>query len=65
MNDLSGLFDEFFIDLSDIGGGSKEELDKIQLIQYFEGLLKGDKDSQHSLNQMVTESTNAQYIQGL
>ena len=65
VNDLSGLFDEFFIDLTDIGAGSKEELDKVQLIQYFENLLKGDKHSQHSLDKMVTESTNAQYIQGL
>ncbi len=65
VNDLSSLFDEFFIDLTDIGAGSKEVLDKAQLIQYFEGLLKGDKDSQHSLKQMVSESTNAQYIQGL
>jgi len=68
VNDLSDLFDEFFIDLTDIGAGSKQALDKVQLIQYFESLLKGDKDSHDSLkmlNNMVTESTNAQYIQGL
>ncbi len=65
VNDLSGLFDEFFIDLTDIGAGSKEALDKVQLIQYFENLLKGEKDSQTQLDKMVVESTHAQYIQGL
>jgi len=68
VNDLSDLFDEFFIDLTDIGAGSKEELDKVQLIQHFENLLKNDEQSQYSqklLDKMVTESTNAQYVQGL
>lgn len=65
VNDLSYLFDEFFIDLTDIGAGSKEEPDKTQLIKHFEGLLKGERESQNQLNHLVTESTHAQYIQGL
>ena len=65
VSDLSDLFDEFFIDLTDIGSGSKAELDKIQLIKYFEGLLKGENESQDQLYKMVTESTHAQYVQGL
>ncbi len=68
VNDLSGLFDEFFIDLTDIGSGSKEKLDKVQLIKHFEALLEGkegDNNSQSLLNEMVVESTHAQYSQGL
>jgi len=65
VNDLSDLFDEFFIDLTDIGAGSKEIPDKKQLIQYFEALLKGDENSQTQLHHLVAESTNQQYIQGL
>ncbi|ACA87488.1 peptidase U32 family protein [Shewanella woodyi] len=65
IKDFSDLFDEFFIDLTDIGAGSKAKLDKIQLIEHFENLLKGDEDAVSLLNTMVTLSTNAQYQQGL
>ncbi|MEH6451721.1 MAG: U32 family peptidase, partial [Psychromonas sp.] len=65
VEDLSHLFDEFFIDLTNIGSGSKQEIDKIQLIQHFENVLKGIDSSKVELNQLVTISTNAQYQQGL
>jgi len=65
IDDLSDLFDEFFIDLTNIGAGSKAEQNKVQLVQYFEGLLDGDKDSAVHLNKMISVSTNAQYSQGL
>ena len=65
VSDLSDFFDEFFIDLTDIGSGSKAELDKVQLIKYFEGLLNGEHESQDQLFKMVNESTHAQYVQGL
>ncbi len=65
ITDFSDLFDEFFIDLTDIGSGSKAKLDKTQLIEHFENLLKGDEDAVSQLNTMVTLSTNAQYQQGL
>jgi putative protease len=65
VNDLADLFDEFFIDLTNIGSGSKAELDKEQLITHFENVLNGDDSAQHQLNNMVTLSTNAQYSQGL
>jgi len=64
-DDLSGLFDEFFIDLTNIGAGSKAEQDKVQLVHYFEGLLNGDKNAASELNGMISVSTNAQYSQGL
>jgi len=65
VKDFSNLFDEFFIDLTDIGSGSKEKLDKVILIQEFEKLLAKDEESKVTLNNMVTISTSAQYQQGL
>jgi putative protease len=65
IRDLSGLFDEFFIDLTDIGSGSKEKLDKTVLVQEFESFLANSDLPKTTLDQMVTISTNAQYQQGL
>jgi putative protease len=65
IKDLGDLFDEFFIDLTNIGAGSKPELDKAQLIQHFEGLLSGDEQTPAQLKHMVVQSTHAQYRQGL
>ncbi|GAA0411119.1 peptidase U32 family protein [Cocleimonas flava] len=70
VNDLGDLFDEFFIDLTNIGAGSKQEHDKTELIMHFENLLNADNDydkeqAQLELSHMVTLSTNAQYSQGL
>jgi len=63
--DLPHLFDEFFIDLTDIGAGSKVETDKTQLICHFQNLLEGVHDAHSQLHNMVTISTHAQYEQGL
>ena len=65
INDYSSLFDEFFIDLTDIGSGSKAKLDKVELIEHFENLLLGSEDAKVQLDTMVTVSTHAQYKQGL
>jgi putative protease len=65
VNDFSHLFDEFFIDLTDIGSGSKEKQDKVQLIHHFENILNGEQASGVQLHEMVSISTNAQYKQGL
>lgn len=65
VTDFSHLFDEFFIDLTDIGSGSKEKLDKAQLIHHFEQVLNGVQASGVQLHELVKVSTNAQYKQGL
>ena len=65
VRDFSGLFDEFFIDLTDIGSGSKEKLDKARLIQEFEAFLADENQSKETLHDMVEVKTNAQYVQGL
>ena len=70
VRDLGDLFDEFFIDLTNIGAGSKQEHDKVDLINQFEKLLSAnDNDAMQQvadqLGRTVTLSTNAQYSQGL
>ncbi|KDN29977.1 peptidase U32 [Vibrio fortis] len=65
VGDLSNLFDEFFIDLTDIGSGSKEKADKVELIKQFEALITGDQAATDNLNHLVQIRTNNQYVQGL
>lgn len=65
VSEFSGLFDEFFIDLTNIGAGSKKELDKVELLNHFTLLINGDETSKIALDQMVTIKTQAQYTQGL
>ncbi len=65
VRDLSDLFDGFLIDLTDIGSGSKEKLDKPVLIHEFEKFLSNLDQSKVTLDHMVAISTNAQYQQGL
>lgn len=65
VKDFSDLFDEFFIDLTDIGAGSKAQQDKVALIEHFENLLAGSEGARVQLEQRVTVSTDAQYRQGL
>ena len=73
IDDLADLFDDFMIDLTNIGAGDKQRPDKVQLIQQFEQLLSSNssKDNEvsllvnDSLKTMVPESTNIQYHNGL
>ncbi|MCK6264960.1 U32 family peptidase [Vibrio sp. ZSDE26] len=65
VSDFSGLFDEFFIDLTNIGAGSKEVQDKVELIKHFEALINGVDGAREHLNRMVEVRTNDQYLQGL
>lgn len=65
VSDLSNVFDEFFIDLTNIGTGSKVAQDKIALVKHFEALIHGDDEAPKQLNDMVTISTHSQYVQGL
>ncbi len=70
IDDLSHLFDGFMIDLTNIGAGDKESPDKALLIQHFEALLENKlldakSATQQQLNNLVPESTNIQYHNGL
>ncbi|MBT4763207.1 MAG: U32 family peptidase [Bdellovibrionaceae bacterium] len=65
VRDFSQLFDEFFIDLTDIGSGSKDKPDKVKLIKEFEKFISDVEQPKNVLEKMVTISTHAQYVQGL
>ena len=65
VKDFSHLFDEFFIDLTNIGMGSKETADKAELVTKFESLIKGQLAVPQEIIDMVPISTRAQYKQGL
>ena len=65
VRDLSDLYDGFMIDLTDIGSGSKEKIDKNILVQEFESFMANEEGPKEPLEKMVTISTNAQYQQGL
>jgi putative protease len=73
IDDLADLFDDFMIDLTNIGAGDKQSPDKVQLIAQFEQLLHCDSTVNNelsllhksTLNTMVSDSTNVQYHNGL
>lgn len=73
IDDLADLFDEFMIDLTNIGAGDKQSPDKALLISQFEQLLSCDSSRgselgavlNNTLKTMVPESTNIQYHNGL
>ena len=75
INDLAPLYDGFMIDLTNIGAGDKQSPDKAVLIEQFEQLLKVDEKNNDCsgkqlsiktiLNELVPESTNVQYHNGL
>jgi putative protease len=73
IDDLAPMFDEFMIDLTNIGAGDKVSPDKAVLIAQFEQLLshratKGNDLSiaiNSEIKTLVPESTNIQYHNGL
>ena len=65
INDLSDLFDGFMIDLTEIGAGGKQMPEKVELIKQFEAVLSGEEQAGKVLFDMVPESTNQQYYNGL
>ena len=73
IDDLANLFDDFMIDLTNIGAGDKQSPDKAILIKQFEQYLENEsmtdasisENVRKSLSSMVPESTNIQYHNGL
>ena len=72
IDDLAQLFDGFMVDLTNIGAGDKISPEKAVLIKQFEHLLNNDTEAltaqlnaQTILKDIVPESTNAQYHNGL
>ena len=65
MSDFADKFDEFMIDLTDIGSGDKEKLDKAVLLAHFQDLINGQTQAVEHLNSLVKVQTRQQYVEGL
>jgi putative protease len=65
VNELPGMFTNFLIDLTDIGGGRHLTRDKRRLIELFTDLVNGCTDAGSALKEMITCSSNEQYKKGL
>lgn len=77
IDDLADLFDDFMIDLTNIGAGDKQSPDKLELIAQFEQLLNKNSNTDmqanyklssmlnEKLKAMVPQNTNVQYYNGL
>lgn len=65
VSDFADKFDEFMIDLTDIGSGDKEKLDKAVLLAHFQDLISGQTLAADQLNNMVKVKTRQQYLEGL
>ena len=53
------------IDLTDIGSGDKEKLDKAVLLAHFQDLINGQTQAVEHLNSLVKVQTRQQYVEGL
>jgi U32 family peptidase len=65
VHDLPNKFTRFFIDLRDIQTQTTTGMDKSGILGLFEKLLKGDPDSEKTLNHRFHPSTDIQYKQGI
>lgn len=65
LTDLPEMFSGFFIDLREIRTETKVGLDKMEIIQLFDNVLKGIPDATAELKQVFQPVTAAQYQKGL
>jgi putative protease len=65
VTDLPNVFSGFLIDLRAIKTQSKISMDKAQLVNGFESLIKGEPDADAKLHQAISPTTMAQYKKGI
>ncbi len=65
VNDYSDMFSGFFIDLSDIKTNTEVSIDKIRIIELFEGIINGDAESLEDLAANIGGTTCRQYVKGI
>jgi putative protease len=65
VNDYSDMFSGFFIDLTDIKTNTEVSIDKIRIIELFEGILNGEADSLEELAANISGTTCRQYVKGI
>lgn len=65
ITDLPNLFSSFFIDLRDITTKTSIGADKAETIRLFENCVKGNAEAVAELQDIITPSTNTQYLKGI
>ncbi|MFV1983301.1 MAG: peptidase U32 family protein [Thiohalomonadales bacterium] len=65
INDISGVFNDFFIDLRDIKNNTKITLSKPEIIELFKNHINGDNNVITKLQQNIQPYTNTQYQRGI
>ncbi|VAW94406.1 Related to collagenase [hydrothermal vent metagenome] len=65
ISDISGMFDNYFIDLRDIETNTKVALGKSRIIQLFKQHINGNSNAMNQLQQNINPSTNSQYQKGI
>ncbi len=65
VNDISGVFANFFVDLRDIKNNTEIKLSKTEIIKLFRSHLDGDNEAATKLQQNIHPSTNTQYHRGI
>ncbi len=65
IKDIHSRFSNFLIDLRDIKTETKIELNKTNIIKLFQNHLNGDSDLTHQLEQIIHQTTNNQYKEGI
>jgi len=65
ITDIPNRFSNLMIDLRDIKTETKIELDKISIITLFKNHLNGDSYSTQNIEQIINQSTNNQYKEGI
>lgn len=65
VSDLSHFFSGFSIDFRNIATETRNRLDKSELIELFENLLKGDSNAENKLHQIICPTSNKSYHKGI
>ncbi len=65
VSDIKNTFSNFFVDLRDIKTNTNIDLNKLELMEYFEGYIGGNADSINVLQEKIYPSTNIQYSRGI
>lgn len=65
VNDLSGMFSGFFIDLRQIDQHAESEQNLAEVITLFSNLINGDQTAKRELQTQLTPTTDAQYRNGI
>jgi putative protease len=65
VTDLPDTFSSLFVDLRGVQGEDEIELDRARIIANFVNLLAGDIGSKHELKQILSPTTDDQYVNGI